>query len=184
MQHNPNDSHRNSLSFLERLAAFITRKVGTMLCAIFFAALAFVSLPAVLASHSTMLLIAWITQSFLQLVLLPIIMVGQNLQSRHSTIVADHTYRASLMSEHQNEVIISNLKLLLETYATDRETLLSNAHFVHIANATTDESLQKVALAAALIARDGGPREEVILNITHEPIRRAGATRRRIKRGR
>ena len=61
------------------LAVKITDGVGTMWCAYAFAALAFVSLPQAIASHSAVTLVSWISQTFLQLVLLSVIMVGQNL---------------------------------------------------------------------------------------------------------
>lgn len=66
--------------FNEWLAIKITDAVGTMWCAYVFAALALVSLPdAIKGGKST--LIAWIAQTFLQLVLLSIILVGQKVQA-------------------------------------------------------------------------------------------------------
>lgn len=67
----------------ERLTATgarITLATGTMWVAIAFAALALISLPAVIRSGDVVIIVAWVTQSFLQLVLLPIIIVGQNVQ--------------------------------------------------------------------------------------------------------
>lgn len=49
-----------------------------------FAALALVSLPAAVLSHNVIIIVSWIAQTFLQLVLLPALMVGQNLQSAAS----------------------------------------------------------------------------------------------------
>jgi hypothetical protein len=63
------------------LAIKVTDGVGTMWCAYAFAALAFVSLPEAIKSHSAVTLVSWISQTFLQLVLLSVIMVGQNVQS-------------------------------------------------------------------------------------------------------
>jgi hypothetical protein len=60
------------------LALKITGAVGTMWCAYIFAALALVSLPAAIRSHDPVVLVSWISQTFLQLVLLSIIIVGQN----------------------------------------------------------------------------------------------------------
>ena len=71
----------------ERLTATgarITLATGTMWVAIAFAALALISLPAVLSSGNVVVIVAWLTQSFLQLVLLPIIIVGQNVQGAAS----------------------------------------------------------------------------------------------------
>ena len=68
----------------------ITVLVGTMWCAYLFAAIALISLPDNV--HSTQLLILWISSSFLQLVLLPIIIVGQNIQARASDARAAKTF--------------------------------------------------------------------------------------------
>lgn len=63
------------------IAVKITRAVGTMWCAYIFALLAFVSLPAAIASKSPIILVSWISTTFLQLVFLPIIIVGQQVLS-------------------------------------------------------------------------------------------------------
>jgi hypothetical protein len=60
------------------IAIRVTNAVGTMWMTYAFAALALVSLPVALAS-GTGPLIAWIAQTFLQLTLLPLIIVGQRL---------------------------------------------------------------------------------------------------------
>lgn len=62
--------------FNEWLAKKITNAVATMTCAYLFAALTFVSLPDAIKGGAATL-IAWIAQTFLQLVLLSVIMVGQ-----------------------------------------------------------------------------------------------------------
>ena len=81
--------------FNKKVALGITRYVGTMTCFWVFCLLALCSLPAVLsefpAFHSAfplwmtkasdIALVAWVTQTFIQLVLLPALMVGQNLQN-------------------------------------------------------------------------------------------------------
>lgn len=66
----------------DALAERITNSVGSMWCAYAFAALALVSLPGALASHNAVVIVAWVAQTFLQLVLLPIIIVGQAVQQR------------------------------------------------------------------------------------------------------
>jgi hypothetical protein len=70
--------------FNAKLALVITRSVGTMACAYVFAAIALVSLPAAINSGQVIVIVAWIAQTFLQLVLLSIIMVGQSVQSAAS----------------------------------------------------------------------------------------------------
>ena len=81
------------------VAVAITRIVGTMYCAYFFTIIAFVALPAALQQGSPTVLVNWLSSNFLQLVLLPIIIVGQNVISRaqdaraeadHETLTALH----------------------------------------------------------------------------------------------
>ena len=94
--------------FNKGLAVSITSNVGTMTSAYLFCVLAFLSLPAVLAGlggpfggvfpsflvkASLIALIAWIAQTFLQLVLLPIIIVGQNVQAAAADKRAEATYQ-------------------------------------------------------------------------------------------
>ncbi len=70
----------------------ITRSVGTMWCAYVFALIALISLPD--AIHTgTSALISWIAQTFLQLVLLSIIMVGQKVEGAAADVRADDTYK-------------------------------------------------------------------------------------------
>ncbi len=68
----------------------ITVLVGTMWCAYVFALIALISLPDNI--HSKQLFILWLSSSFLQLVLLPIIIVGQNIQARASDARAAKTF--------------------------------------------------------------------------------------------
>ena len=78
--------------FNDRLAVTITKVVGTMWCAYAFGALALVSLPAAIRG-GTATLIAWIAQTFLQLVLLSIIMVGQRVAAEKSDRQLEQTYK-------------------------------------------------------------------------------------------
>jgi hypothetical protein len=73
-----------------RIGLLITVVVGTMWCAYFFAAIALISLKDNLGS--TQDLILWISSSFLQLVLLPIIIVGQNIQATAADARSQATY--------------------------------------------------------------------------------------------
>jgi hypothetical protein len=74
------------------LAIKITGAVGTMWCAYAFALLALISLPnAIKAGRAA--LISWIAQTFLQLVLLSIIIVGQNILSAASDKRSEATYK-------------------------------------------------------------------------------------------
>lgn len=82
--------------FNKRLGNTITNGVGTMWAAYLFCALALVSLPAAIATGSTIIIIAWVAQTFLQLVLLPIIIVGQNIQAESVNQKIIETHTASL----------------------------------------------------------------------------------------
>jgi hypothetical protein len=75
-----------------RTALLITVAVGSMWCAYLFTLLAFVSLPSAIGTHNTIVIVAWIAQTFLQLVLLPVIIVGQNVQGQASDKRAVQTY--------------------------------------------------------------------------------------------
>jgi hypothetical protein len=77
-----------------RLGLFVTTIVGTMWAAYLFTLLALVSFPSAIRSgRSSIIIVAWIAQTFLQLVLLPIIIVGQNIQAKAADKRADQTYK-------------------------------------------------------------------------------------------
>lgn len=75
------------------LAVKVTASVGTMWCAYAFAGLALVSLPAAITSGSPVILVSWISQTFLQLVLLSVIMVGQNVLAAAADKRSEATYK-------------------------------------------------------------------------------------------
>jgi hypothetical protein len=85
------------------VAVRVTRVVGTMYCAYLFTVLAFVALPSAIQQGSTTVLVNWISSNFLQLVLLPIIIVGQNVISatQDARAEADHE---TLTALHQMNV--------------------------------------------------------------------------------
>ena len=84
--------HNPITRFNTWLAVKVTNGVGTMWCAYAFATLALVSLPAAIASRNAVVLVSWISQTFLQLVLLSIIIVGQNVLAAASDKRAEATY--------------------------------------------------------------------------------------------
>ena len=83
-------------AFNTALAAKITSGVATMWCAYIFAAIALISLPDAIKSGSLITIVAWVAQTFLQLVLLSIIMVGQNVASSSVEQKITETHTASL----------------------------------------------------------------------------------------
>ena len=91
-KHGPHLRKDEHVGFNGRVAMIITNAVGTMWCAYAFAALALISLPQAIQS-GTAALIAWIAQTFLQLVLLSVIMVGQKVSAAASDKQALQTYK-------------------------------------------------------------------------------------------
>ena len=109
--------------FNSRLAVLITKSVGTMWAAYLFVLIGLVSLPQ--AFHAfihgdTVTGVSWLSQSFLQLVLLPIIIVGQNVISAsqdaraatdHETLTALHTINVrQLQILEQQQTILEALQ--------------------------------------------------------------------------
>ena len=76
-----------------KLGLMITSIVGTMWAAYLFTLLALISFPSAITSGNSIIIVAWIAQTFLQLVLLPIIIVGQNIQAKASDRRAEETYK-------------------------------------------------------------------------------------------
>lgn len=91
------------------LALRITKIVGTMYCAYVFTILAFVALPSAIQQGSPTVLVNWLSSNFLQLVLLPIIIVGQNVIStaQDARAEADHETLTAL-----NQMNIQQLEIL------------------------------------------------------------------------
>jgi hypothetical protein len=102
-----------------RIGLTITVIVGTMWAAYLFALLALVSLPDTLAQAGinigftlgagTILLVAWISQAFLQLVLLPVIIVGQNIQAKAADKRSESTYKDAEAVLHEAMQIQAHL---------------------------------------------------------------------------
>jgi hypothetical protein len=78
--------------FNAKFAVLITRLVGTMWCAYLFAMIALLGLGPALKPGGEGI-VAWIAQTFLQLVLLSVIMVGQNVQSLAADARSANTFK-------------------------------------------------------------------------------------------
>lgn len=100
----PHLTAHERVGFNGRLATLITNGVGTMWCAYLFAILALISLPA--AIHGGVAtFIAWLAQTFIQLVLLSIIMVGQKVSAAASDKQALQTYKdAEALLKMQDDI--------------------------------------------------------------------------------
>ena len=71
---------------------WLTNKIGTMWCAGLFAAIALAGLPKAMNEHNY---VDWFIQNFLQLVLMSVILVGQDVQSKKTEKLIRETHEAS-----------------------------------------------------------------------------------------
>jgi hypothetical protein len=116
--------------FNAKLAVLITHAVGSMAMAYIFCLIALTSLPAVLIAAGVLtksevpgfltkpgliLVVAWVAQTFIQLVLLSIIMVGQDVQSIASDARSENTFKdAQAILDALNTETEGGLKTILE----------------------------------------------------------------------
>ena len=117
-----------AIGFNAKIGLFITKSVGTMWAAYLFFALTLVSLPSALSSGNTIIIVSWVAQTFLQLVLLPIIIVGQNIQAASSDERARLTYEdaAAVLEEAiKIQAHLSNQDKQLEHLIAKIETVES-----------------------------------------------------------
>lgn len=119
---NPNIIHKERLNFQDKLALWITTGIGTMYAVYFFAVFMagwviwqtyFSSKPFDPYPFAFLLFIG----NIIQLLLMPLIMVGQNIQGRHSEIRADEEYNTTVTSYKDIEHILEHLD------AQDKELL-------------------------------------------------------------
>ena len=95
--------------FNARFGLKITVIVGTMWCAYLFTLLALLSAPSAFKTGNSLIIVAWIAQTFLQLVLLPIIIVGQNVQAAAADARAEATYKDAAAVLEEAKQIQSHL---------------------------------------------------------------------------
>jgi hypothetical protein len=114
-----------------RIGLLITTLVGTMICGYVFAIIALISLPSAITSHNLTVIIAWVSSNFLQLVLLPIIIVGQNLQAKATDTRAVQTYEDAEAVLHEAMQIQQHLQaqdLVLEQLMADARAAASHGN--------------------------------------------------------
>jgi uncharacterized membrane protein len=114
---NVNVEHRNTLTQLEQFAVWITDKVGSMgffLIILFwtFLWLGWNTLgPESLRFDPFPAFVLWLFLSnVLQIFLMPLIMIGQNLQGRHSEIRAESDFEVNVKAEKEIETILMHLE--------------------------------------------------------------------------
>ena len=131
-QHQPrnvnllHEAEQAASGFNTRVAVALTKGVGTMWTAYAFVVLAFIGLFAILGLLNPIvaLLVAWASQTFLQLVFLPIIMVGQNVLGRKTELQADEQFRTTMSTYHDIEQVMNHLS------AQDAELLRLTKHLL------------------------------------------------------
>lgn len=114
---NPNKKHKESLSSLEKIALAVTEKVGTM--GFFFIILGWTILwlgwnivaPKEIRFDPYPAFVLWLfISNLIQIHLMPLIMIGQNLQSRHAQIRADSDFATDQEAEKKIEDILIRLE--------------------------------------------------------------------------
>src|SRR5689334_20018205 len=77
-----------------RIAVFLTKHVGSMPMAYFFTLIALIGLLGILGLLPSIAytLVSWTSQSFIQLVMLPIIIVGQAVLGKHQEMMSERSY--------------------------------------------------------------------------------------------
>lgn len=104
----PSKTTDEHVGFNGKIALILTTVVGTMWCAYAFSMLALIALPAA-AGGGSLALIQWVSQTFIQLIMLSVIMVGQNILARSSDKRADMTYKDADATFHEAEQIQAHL---------------------------------------------------------------------------
>jgi uncharacterized membrane protein len=112
-----NIEHRKSLSRLERLAIWITDRVGTMGCflVIFVWTVVWLGWNTLAPSAGRFdpfpAFVLWLFLSnMIQIFLMPLIMVGQNLQGRHAEARAEADFDVNTKAEAEIEAILLHLE--------------------------------------------------------------------------
>ena len=91
------------------LAVKVTNGVGTMWCAYAFGLIACISLPTAVSSGSAVTIVSWISQTFLQLVLLSVVIVGQNILTKTTDTRAEVTYNDANAVIHEAVMLQEHL---------------------------------------------------------------------------
>ena len=122
---NVNTIHHQRLSSLEKLAIFVTEKIGTM--GFFFIILGWTVIwlgfnilaPKNLRFDPYPAFVLWLfISNLIQIHLMPLIMIGQNIQGKHAELRSEHDFQTDKKAEAEIEAILFHLenqqKLILE----------------------------------------------------------------------
>jgi uncharacterized membrane protein len=111
---NVNQKHRQTLGVQDRIALVVTGAIGTMYAVYFFATfmLGWMIWQSALTHHpfdpypfAFLLFLG----NIIQLLLMPLIMVGQNIQNRHAELRSDEEFKTTMTSYHDIEAILKHL---------------------------------------------------------------------------
>ena len=114
---NVNVKHKQSLSTLEKFAVKVTERVGSMGFFIIIFSWTFLWLawntlaPKYLRFDPYPAFVFWLfISNMIQIFLMPLIMIGQNLQGRHAEKRAEADFEVNVRSEKEIEVILMHLE--------------------------------------------------------------------------
>ena len=108
--------------FNQKFAVWIGTHVGSMYCFYLFNVIALLSAKSAFQTHNLVPIINWVSSNWIQLILLPAIMVAQNIaqDATEAKSEADHmtlTYLANLQDEQMTE--LKNQTSILELLKKD-----------------------------------------------------------------
>lgn len=114
---NVNDQHKNSLTRLDKLALKITERVGSMgfFMIIFIWTALWLGWNSLAPDHLKFdpfpAFVLWLfISNMIQIFLMPLIMVGQNLQSNHAELRAEADFEINQKAETEIETILMHLE--------------------------------------------------------------------------
>ena len=114
---NVNTQHRHKLSNLDKLALLITDKIGTM--GFFFIIFAWTVIwlgwniiaPKNLRFDPYPAFVLWLfISNLIQIHLMPLIMIGQNIQGKHAELRSEHDFETDKKAEKEIETILNHLE--------------------------------------------------------------------------
>ena len=114
---NVNIEHREKLNMLERAALVVTQRVGTMgffLIIFFWTAMWLgwnIFAPVEIRFDPYPAFVLWLfISNMIQILLMPLIMVGQNLQGKHAEARAEVDFEVNVKAEREIEMILQHLE--------------------------------------------------------------------------
>ena len=109
--------HKNKMSGMDKLALFATEHIGTM--GFFFVLLVFNAMwigwnifapRGMVFDEAFSFLVLLFINNIMQILFMPLIMVGQNLQGRYAQLRAEHDFSTNVKAEKEIEAILMHLE--------------------------------------------------------------------------